>query len=154
MSCFWAPFPSVIGQIRAPPVGFPALRALVRVFSGVQPVMLQEFVTVYKALSTLSAFLCNSPLWSINHGAGRYQTLSGRSGSSIAGGRRPVTMLLIAARLRNSLFCITAAPSVCFLLRWPCCIVCRHISCVLVRNFIRFFLDLKCFCISGSPLRQ
>jgi len=119
---FCAPRPPVRGQVRGPPEGLPALRALVRVFSGVQPLVLQQLVAVNEALSTLSAFVCDSLPRRARRGAGQDETLSGRRGSS-AGVRRPAVKLLRGVNVGNAVtvfpfpreVCITVCP----LLRRP-----------------------------------
>lgn len=75
ISSFYALCPPVSGQVRGPPEGLSALSALIRVFSGVEPLMLQEFIAVNKALSAVRAFMCNSPTRWASHRAGRYGRL-------------------------------------------------------------------------------
>lgn len=154
ISCFYALCPPVSWQVRGPPEGLSALRAPVRVFSSVQPLMLQEFIAVNEALSTLSAFVCNSLPRRANHRAGQYRTLS-RCRRSSAGGRSSVIALLRSVNIRNAvtafpsccLLCIAAVQSVCFLLRRATCILHPCVSCLLRRHPLRFPLVFKCFCV-------
>ena len=152
VGCFRALCTPVSWHVRAPPKGLSTLRALIRVFSSVQSLMLQEFIAVNEALSTMRAFVCNSLPWRTIYRAGQHRILSTRWGSS-AGGWSLV--ILHNVNIRDAvtaiatccLFCGAAVQNVCFLFRWPLCILYLYVFCLMRKNLLGFCLVFKCLCI-------
>lgn len=152
IGCFCALCAPVSWHVRAPPKGLSTLRALVRVFSSVQSLMLQEFIAVNEALSTMCAFVCNSLLWRTIYRAGQHRILSTRWGSS-AGGWSLV--ILHNVNIRDAvtaiatccLFYGAAVQDVCSLLRWPLCILYLYVFCLVRKHLLGFYLVFECLCV-------